>query len=126
NDKAAHTGDRSLCDRAFAEPPAIVSGESLVELAPDAIIGPQRQVFIGCALEIEAADFRRAHGEQCKAAIVMYVDEFFGGGRRLGEDAEPAEGIFTLVNSQDASGNGGTRDPVKAVAAGDEVAVEAL
>ena len=125
NDEATHSGNGFLGDGAFGEFPAVAGGEALVEFAPDAVIGPEREIFVGRALQIEAADFGRAHGEQCEATIVMYVDEFFGSGRRLGENAEPAEGIVAFVNGEDARGDGVAGEAVEAVAAGDKVAVEA-
>jgi hypothetical protein len=126
DDEAAHAGDGFLDDGTFGEFPAVMRGEALVEFAPDAMIGPERKVFIGRALEIEAADFGRAHGKQRKATMVMDVNEFLGCRRRLREDAEPAEGIVAFVNGEDARGDGGAADSVEAVATGDEVAIEAL
>src|SRR5262249_10186440 len=123
NDEAAHAGDGFLRDGAFGELPAVVRGEAFVEFGPDAGGRPEGQVFIGRALEIEAADFGRTHGEQREAAIVVRVDEFFRGGRGLGEDAEPAEGIVAIVCGEHAVWNCGAGNSVEAVTAGDEVAV---
>src|SRR5262245_53991070 len=105
NDKAAHAGDGSLCNLTFPELPAIESCESLPQLVPDAIVGPEGEVLIGRALKIKAADFGRAHGEQREAAVVMHIDKFFGGGRRLGEDAEPAKGIVAFVDGEHTCGD---------------------
>ena len=52
------------------------------------------------------------------------VDELVARGRRLGEDAQPAERIDPLVDCQHAGRNRRTADAVKSVAAGDEVAVD--
>src|SRR5206468_11598691 len=94
------------------------------ELAPDAVIGPESEVFIGRALQIEAADFRRTHGEKRETTIVMRIKQFLGGWRGLGEDAEPAKRIIAFVNGEYARGNSGTRNTVEAVAAGNEVTIE--
>ena len=48
------------------------------------------------------------------------------GGRGLGEDAGPAEWVHPFVDGQSAVRNRGTADAVKAVAAGDRVALELL
>ncbi len=50
------------------------------------------------------------------------IDQLPGGRRRLGQDAEPGEGIGPFVSRQDAGRNARPADAVKAVAAGDEVA----
>jgi len=126
DDEAAHAGDAFLDDRAFGEFPAVVSGEALLQFVPDAIVGPEREVFIGRALQVEAADFRRTHGEKSEAAVVVCVDEFVGGRGSLREDAEPTERIVAFVGGENALRDGGAGDSVEAVATGNEVAVEAF
>jgi len=102
DDEAAHAGDAFLDDGTFGELPAVVSSETLLQLVPDAVVGPEREIFIRRALQIEAADFRRTHGEKSEATVVVCVDEFAGRRRRLGEDAEPAEGVVAFVGGEDA------------------------
>jgi len=126
DDEAAHAGDTFLDDGTFGEFPAIVSGEALLQFVPDAVVGPEREIFVRRALQIEAADFRRTHGEKSEAAVVVCVDEFVGGRRSLGEDAKPAERIVAFVGGKNALRDGGAGDAVEAVAAGDEVTVEAF
>ena len=89
-------------DGAFGEFPAVVSGEAFLQFVPDAVVGPEREIFVGRALQIEAADLRRTHGEKSEAAVVVCVDEFVGRRRGLGEDAEPAERVVAFVGSEDA------------------------
>jgi hypothetical protein len=59
-----------------------------------------------------------------KAALVIRVDELVRRGRRLGEDAQPAERIDPLVDGQHTVGNRRTADAVEAVAPGNQVAVD--
>jgi len=77
-------------------------------------------------LEVETADARRAHRVQREAVLVPGVDELLRGGRGVGEDAQPREGISEVELGQHAVGDRRTADPVEAVAAGDEVADELL
>jgi len=125
DDEAAHAGDGFLRDGAFHELPAVVGGKARLQFFPDAVVGPEREVFLRCALQVEAADFRRTHGEEREAAVMVNVDKFFRSRRRLRQDAEPTEGIVAIVDGEDAVGYSGAGDSVETVAAGDEVAVEA-
>ena len=52
------------------------------------------------------------------------VDQLVVDGRRIGEDAEPAEGIDALVDADRLLRDRLAADAVEAVAAGDEVAVD--
>ena len=54
------------------------------------------------------------------------VDELVVARRHVGEDAEPAERIDALISRAGAVGDRLAARPVEAVAAGDEVAVDAL
>src|SRR5205814_8415706 len=51
-------------------------------------------------------------------------DQLVGGRGRVGEDPEPAVGVFALVDAQ--IGYGPAADAVETVAPGDEVAVEGV
>ena len=73
-------------------------------------------------LQIVAAAARRAHRAEREAARVVRVDELFRRRRHVGEEPEPAEGIDALVGRGRAGRNARAADPVRAVAAGDEVA----
>ena len=57
---------------------------------------------------------------------MVYVNELFRDRRRIGKQSQPAEGIDPLECLEDITGNGGAADAMIAVAAGDEVAVEAM
>ena len=52
----------------------------------------------------------------------MRVDQLFGNGALLHENAEPAEGVDPLVGLEAVLRYGGAAHPVIAVAAGDEIA----
>src|SRR5947209_20606682 len=54
----------------------------------------------------------------------MRVNQLVRRRRRLDQDAEPAEGIDARELVAQARGDGGARDAVEAVAAGDELALE--
>ncbi len=61
-----------------------------------------------------------------KAACVIGVDEFVVDGRNVGEKPEPAEGINLLEGVEALALDRGAADAVKAVAAGNVVAVDAV
>ena len=60
---------------------------------PDAVVGPVVRVGVRLALEVEAAERRRAHAVQREPALVAGVDELLGRRRDLRQDAEPGERI---------------------------------
>src|SRR6266702_7165774 len=66
----------------------------------------------------------RAHGAERKAAGVVGVDEFVADRRRIGQNAEPAERIDPLELLDRRRRDAGAADAVKAVATGDEVAID--
>ena len=85
-------GDALLEDRALLERPA-VDAEARLQLVPDPLVRPLVDVLVGLALDVEAAEARRAQAEQREAALVVRVDELVARRRDLGEDAEPAERV---------------------------------
>ena len=101
--------------------PAFLGRQADLKLLPDFLVGPQAKILVRGALDIEAADLRRAHAEQREAALMIGVDQFLRRWRRLGENAQPSEGIIPLVNRERARRNRRAADAVKAVAAGDEI-----
>src|SRR6476661_9199448 len=70
------------------------------------------------------AALHRAHGAERKAAGMVGIDQLVADRRRLGQNTEPAERIDPLELLDRRSRNAGAADSVKAVAAGDEVAIE--
>jgi hypothetical protein len=63
------------------------------QLVPDPLIGPEAELLIRRALQIEPRDRRRANAEERESALVVRVDQFFGRGRRFGQDSQPGERI---------------------------------
>src|SRR5258706_3282610 len=120
---AAHAGDAFLQNRPLREFPAFGTQPRL-EFLPDTLIAPGIDVFVRIALQIEATDLRRPHAVQGESAIMVCVDQFLRRWRRIGEDAEPSEGILSLVLSEDPCRNARPANTVGAVASGDEVADE--
>ena len=82
------------------------------------------KILVWRALDVQAADLRRAHAEQGEAALMIGVDQLLRRRWRLRENTQPSERIIPLVNGKGACGNGGAADAVKAVAAGNEIAGE--
>ena len=123
HDEASHARDSLLQDWAFGEG-EFVSGEANLEFLPDFGVGPMSNVFIRLALNVEPADLRGAHAEQSEAAFVIGVDQLVGGWGSFGENSEPAERIFAIVDGERGCGNRRPADTVEAVAPGNEVAVE--
>ncbi len=105
------------CNFQFSSP-----REPDLQFLPDFLVRPIQEVFVGAALEIEAADVRRAHAEQGETALVVGVDEFFRGRRGFGENAQPGERIHAIESGEHAFGYRRAADAMKAVAAGDEIA----
>lgn len=77
-------------------------------------------------MQVVAAAGVRALAAEYEAAFVFEVDEFVGYGRGVGEEAEPAEGVDFFIGFEDVGGYGLARYAVEAVAACDEVAVDAV
>ena len=123
DDEAPHAGDPFLEHRAFAQCPAVEPGPEL-ELLPDAVVGPAGDILVVGDLDVVTRELWRAKGEEGEAAVMVGVDELVHGGLDLGEDPEPAEGILALEAAEDAGGNGPAADPVEAVAAREDVALE--
>ena len=59
---------------------------------------------------------------QRKAALVVRVDQFVRRGARFGQNPQPCEWIYAIVDSQDAGRDGRTAYAVEAVASRDEIA----
>src|SRR5271166_3650417 len=118
--EAAHARDAFLQDSSFGEFPSIRSQTDL-KLLPDSFVTPRINVFIGLALQVQTANVRCSHAVQGKAAIMVGIDQFFGGGRSFSQNTEPSEGIFALIISEYSRRNAIPADAVKAIASGNEV-----
>src|SRR5215813_1406208 len=124
--KASHTCNAFLQDCAFRQLPAVARSQASAKLTPDLLVAPAADVFIWIALQVEAADLRRAHAQQREAVFVMGVNQFVRGGRRLRQNAEPAKRIDALVLREHAGGQAGAADAMKTVATSDEVALKLI
>ena len=78
-DEAAHRRDALLQHLAFDE--LARAAEPLVQLVPDARIGPIGDVLVVAALQIEPGNCLRAHGVERKAAVGIGIDQFVIGRR---------------------------------------------
>src|SRR5215212_345673 len=123
---AAHRRDALLDDRALVERPAVRGSEAGAQLVPYPLVGPGLDLVGGVALQIEAAELRRAEAVQGEAAVVMAIDELVGRGRDLRKDSEPRERIVAGVDRQCAIGDGVAADSVRSVASGDDPAAQLL
>src|SRR4029077_18841580 len=63
-----------------------------------------------------------AHARKGKAAGVVNVDHLLGSWRCLGEDAEPGKRVDAIVDGDRTLRDGRPADPVKSIAARDEIA----
>ncbi len=76
DDETPHGRNPLLEHGAFGELPISVDCEARVELTPDSIVRPVVDVLLGGNLQVEAADLRGAHAQQCEAALVIRIDQF--------------------------------------------------
>src|SRR6185312_1624777 len=74
-------------------------------------------------LHVVAAAARRAHGAERKTPRMVGIDQLMADRRRLRQDAEPAERIDPLEGFDGLWLDAGAADAMKAVAAGNEIAV---
>src|SRR4029079_18579709 len=94
------------------------------ELSADPVVGPRLDVLVRGDLQVEPADLRGAHGVQGEAVLVPAVDELVGGGRHVGQDAEPGVRVLALGHPDEAGRHGIAADAVEAVAASDGFAYD--
>ncbi len=125
-DETAHRRDALLRDPADARRPAVFAGEARLQLGPDAVVGPLRDVFVGTALQIKTRHLRRTHAEERETAFVIRVDELVERGRRVSKNTEPCVWVNALVGAQHVGRNRRARNAVKAVAARDVIAFDPL
>ncbi len=91
-----------------------------------ALVGPLREVLVRAALEVEAAERRRAQAEQGEAALVVGVDELVARRRRRRRGCRASRTGTRARTCAARPAIAGAADAVEAVAAGDHVAVEPL
>jgi hypothetical protein len=125
DDEAAHPGDALLEHRALGEGPAGEPDPDL-QLLPYPLVRPRGEVLVRAALQVVAAQLRRAQAEQREAALVGRVDELADRGRDRREDSQPAERVLARELGEHAGRDARAADAVEAVAAGDHVALERL
>src|SRR5882672_2466653 len=100
--------------------------QACTQFVPEAGIGPALDLLVGRALHVVAAARGRPHAAEGETASVIRVDQFVGHGRRIAQDAEPAEGIDALERRERMDRDTLAAHAVKAVAAGDELAGDLL
>src|SRR4051794_37877103 len=122
--EAAHRGDTLLQHLALDK--LARAADPRVQLPPDALVRPGFNLIVGRALQIEAREHQGAHGVERKAALVIGIDQLFGGGGRLGENADPPERIFAIVEQHPPRRDAGAADAMEAIAAADEIALDLL
>ena len=122
--EAAHRRDALLQHLALGQ--LARAAQPLMQLVPDARIGPSLDLLVVVALQIKPRQRHRAHGVEREAAVGVGVDQFVIRRRRLRQDAEPAERIVALEHAEHAVGKARPADAVETVAAGDEVAFDLL
>src|SRR6185437_12349724 len=98
--------------------------ESSLQFVPEALVRPLVDLVVERALHVIAAKVGRAHGAESKAALMIGVDQLMRDRRRVREDAEPPERIDPLESLDCIRLHGDAADAMKAVAAGDEVALD--
>src|ERR1700691_3296934 len=121
NHKTAHAGHALLQNLSFSELPSI-RGQSNLELPPNLLVAPKRNILVGFALKVEATDVRSPHGEQSESAIMVGINQFFRRRRRLRQNAQPAKRILPHIFDKHSRWNAGTANSVEAVASGDKIA----
>src|SRR4051794_308030 len=122
--EATHGGDAALADRPFLQLPAVVRRQAGVQFLPDPLFGPSVELLLRPALDIEAAELRRAHAVQRETALMISVDQLMSRGGNFRENAEPGERIGFFKDTQRRLGKRRPAHAMKAIAAGNEVAVD--
>jgi hypothetical protein len=117
-------GDVLLQHAAFFQ--LIAQAQPRMQFVPDACVRPSRQIVVGRALHIQSRNVGRTHAEQGEAALVIGIDQFLGRGRGLGQNSQPRERVGPFKNGQNVRWNGSSRNSVKSVASGDELAAQLM
>src|SRR6185437_744423 len=100
--------------------------QPLRELLVKALVAPVSNPVLQAALQIEPAARAGAHRAERKAPLMIDVYELVGHGWLLDHDPQPPEGVDTLVAGERARRYAGAADPMKTIAAGDEITVDTV
>src|SRR5690606_3621417 len=96
------------------------------DFVPETIVGPVLDLLLKADLHIVAAARHRTHRAKGETARVVGIDQLFADRPQIGDDAEPTERIDTLIGLARAFRHRFPADAVIAVAAGDEIAIDAV
>src|SRR5262245_5258307 len=118
--EAAHRGDALLQHGALRE--FARAADTRVQLLPDACVRPVLDVIVGGALHVKPRQGGGTHGVKRETALVVGIDQLMLGRRRFGENPDPAERIFAVIGAQRGRRYARPANPMKSVAAADEIA----
>src|SRR5690606_16915153 len=93
---------------------------------PEALIRPVLDLVVERALYVVAAARVRAHRAKREPALVVRVNQLMADRRHFSDDSEPAERIDALIGLEPLTFHCLSGRPMIAIAACDEVAVEAV
>src|SRR5690606_8878533 len=125
-DETAERRDALLERRSRDEPFAPLVVEPPLELLPEHVVRPVLDLVGQRDLQVVAASCAAAHRAEREAARAGDVDQLVVDRRRIREEPQPAEWIDLLVLANRILRHARAADAVEAVAAGDEVAIEAM
>jgi hypothetical protein len=125
-DEAAQRGDAFLQAGAGHQLVAAFVIQAQLQLLPERVVAPVLHVVRQRHLQVVAAARLAALAAQGKAARAVDVDQLVADRRGVGQQAQPAEGVDLLVFGDGRARRAGAAHAVEAVAAGDEVAVQAV
>ncbi len=98
--------------------------QAAADFVPEALVAPVLRPVIQRTLDVIAAARVRTHGTERKTTRVVGIDEFVVDGGHVSENAEPAERVDLLEFLDGTLRHRFAADPVKTVAAGDEIAID--
>ncbi|MOA34691.1 hypothetical protein D3C78_1560790 [compost metagenome] len=104
----------------------MVFRKTTADFVPEALVAPVLRPVIQRTLDVIAAARVRPHGTESKTTRVVGIDELMVDGRHVSQNAEPAERIDLLEFLDRALRHRFAADPVEAVAAGDEIAIDTV
>src|ERR687894_324218 len=120
--EAAHPNDALLDNRSLFEHPTVVDLGPRPKFLPDLLVRPITDVVVGIALEIHALNLRRPRTNKGETAFVQRVDQLLRRRGRLGEYAEPTEGVPSFVFGAYLHRDRRSAHPIVTIAASDHVA----
>ena len=122
--EAAKRGDALFQRRAGFQRLCHLRRQAAAEFVPEGVVRPILDLVVDIALDVIARPGHRAHRAQGKAARGVRIDDFMRHRPRIGQQAKPAERIDLFIGGDRGFRHGTAADPVIAVTAGDEVAVD--